>query len=255
MAPRKVTTKRLKSNPGRHLRGNICMAGLPLALALAACGPRARIPRHPLAVPDRVADSAAVAVLARSLAPVLYLQADESFPLERVVAVVHPARRVIAYHLLWRDDVHGAWIPFTRPTDQEIVWVGYDEAARPTTLWTFWHGDILRAEWRDKGTPAADVQWGKHGSLPHETIAGDLRFPRTMELFWLAAWLGIPDFALGRLNRKGPLCFCHGYRRYGRFPHAVPLASRLDAIVRTDDPAPALRAVFGRNYSRKQPWP
>ena len=32
------------------------------------------------------------------------------------VAVVHPDSQVVAYHLLWRDDAHGAWIPFTVPT-------------------------------------------------------------------------------------------------------------------------------------------
>ena len=55
--------------------------------------------------------------LARELAPLLYIQRDEWFPLERVVAVVHPSRRIIGYHLLWKDDVHGSWIPFTVPTD------------------------------------------------------------------------------------------------------------------------------------------
>ena len=50
------------------------------------------------------------------LAPLLYAQRDEWFPLERIVAVVHPTRRVIAYHLLWKDDVHASWIPFTVPT-------------------------------------------------------------------------------------------------------------------------------------------
>ena len=68
-------------------------------------------------------------MLARSLAPLLYVQRDEWFPLDRVVAVLNPTRRVIAYHLLWRDDVHGSWIPFTVPTDEEIVWVGYDSNA------------------------------------------------------------------------------------------------------------------------------
>lgn len=185
----------------------------------------------------------------------LYLQPDESFRLTRVVAVVHPTRRLIAYHLLWRDDVHGAWIPFTVPTDQEIVWVEYDEAQSPVALLTFWHEDILLADWRGKGAPAVDVQWGKHGSLPRGVIAADLRWPRTLGLFWLGALLGTPDLALGRLSRKGPLCFCHGYARYRRFTQPLELAPRLDAVVRTDNPQATLRAVFGKKYSRKQQWP
>ncbi len=226
-----------------------------LAFALTACGPRAHIPPRPERLPGSIPSTDSIARLAGKLAPVLYLQPDESFRLTRVVAVVHPARRLIAYHLLWRDDVHGAWIPFTVPTDQEVVWVEYDDANAPVRLWTFWHQDVLHADWRGKGVPAVDVQWGKHGSLPHGARAEDLRWPRTLGAFWLAALLGVPDFALGRLSRKGPLCFCHGYARYRRFTQPLELAPRLDAVVRTDDPNATLRAVFGTKYSRKQLWP
>ena len=78
-----------------------------------------------------------------------------------------PTRRVIAYHLLWQDDVNGSWIPFTVPTDEEVVWVGYDSTRAPTDIWTYWHGTLLHADWRERGQVAIDVQWGKHGSLPH----------------------------------------------------------------------------------------
>src|SRR5688500_12433218 len=104
----------------RRLRTGLC-----LALSCAACGPRAHIP--PLQrIAEALANDDHASVRPRSLAPVLFLQRDEWFSLERVVAVVHPTRPVIAYHLLWRDDAHGSWIPFTVPTDQEIVWVGHD---------------------------------------------------------------------------------------------------------------------------------
>src|ERR1700680_305348 len=69
------------------------------------------------------ADSAAWA-LAKSLAPVLYLQRDEPFPLDRVVAVVHTTEPVIAYHLLWRHDVNGQWVPWAKPSDEEGVYGG-----------------------------------------------------------------------------------------------------------------------------------
>ena len=92
-----------------------------LSTLLAACGPHAHIPLRPANLPDALASTDSGAVLARRLAPVLYLQRDETFPLERVVAVLHPTRPLIAYHLLWRDDVHGSWIPFTVPTDEEVL--------------------------------------------------------------------------------------------------------------------------------------
>ena len=55
-------------------------------------------------------------------------------------------------------------------TDEEVLWVGYDSTRAPTTIWTYWHGSVLHTEWRDKGAPAVDVQWGKHGSLPHRVV-------------------------------------------------------------------------------------
>jgi hypothetical protein len=194
-------------------------------------------------------------MLARTLAPLLYVQRDEWFPLERVVAVLHPSRNVIAYHLLWRDDVNGSWIPFTVPTDEEVVWVGYDSTRAPTDLWTYWHGTLLHADWRDRGQTAVDVQWGKHGSLPHLVRQSDLPAFKTLNSFYAFTWLGLPDIWLGEFTRRGPFCFCHGYRRYRDFSRAVRLVEHIDVIVRADDATEVLAAVFGRSYSRKTPWP
>ncbi len=222
---------------------------------LSACGPHAHIPPRPSVIPGALADSDAGAQLARALAPLLYIQRDEWFPLERVVAVLHPTRPVIAYHLLWKDDVHGSWIPFTVPTDEEVVWVAYDSTYAPTDIWTFWHGTMLHADWRDRGQVAIDVQWGKHGSLPHRTIESDLPRFKKMNLFYAFTWIGLPDIWLGDLTRRGPFCFCHGYGRYRDFATLMPLSTRLDAVVRLDDPVPALTEVFGRPYSKKRAWP
>ena len=236
---------------------NMMRVGLVLCGLLAACGPRARIPTlAPHArIPGSVEDSSEVAKLARSLAPILFLQRDEWFPLERVVAVVHPERQVIAYHLLWRDDVHGSWIPFTVPTDQEVVWIGYDSTHAPTDLWAYWHGKILRADWRDRGPGLVSVQWGKHGSLPHGLIESDLPGHTKMNAFYLFTWLGLPDIWLGRLTRKGPMCFCRGYDRYREFVRPLPLGDRVDVVLHTSDPNPALVEVFGRPFSKKPRWP
>ena len=72
------------------------------AFLSAGCGPRAHIPARPSepeTLPGALPASDVAAQMARSLAPVLFLQRDEWFPLDRVVAVLHPTRRVIAYHL------------------------------------------------------------------------------------------------------------------------------------------------------------
>jgi hypothetical protein len=206
-------------------------------------------------VPEHLSPTDGDAVLARQLAPVLYLQRDEWFPLSRVVAVVHPTRRIIAYHLLWRDDAHGAWLPFTVPTDQEIVWVGYDSTLAPVRVWTYWHGTVLRTDWRGRGQVRIDVQWGKHGSLPRGVVLDDLPLFRKLDDYFLLSWFGIPDLLLGTLVRAGPRCFCHGAGRYHDFSRPLLLADRIDAVVRTARPHEALRAVFGEPYSRKRAWP
>ena len=225
------------------------------AWLLLGCGPRANIPPAPVTVPASLGADHPAALLARTLAPTLYLQPNEWFPLERVVAVVHPERPIIAYHLLWRDDVHGSWIPFTVATDQEIAWVGYDPEGKATDLWTFWHGTVLHADWRDRGDPAADVQWGKHGLLPRRVIESDLPATRKLNSFYLFTWLALPDIWLGNLTRPGPWCFCRGYDRYRQYTEPLELRHRLDVIVSTDDPHEALKAVFGAKYSRKRQWP
>jgi hypothetical protein len=220
-----------------------------------ACGPHAHIPPRPVALPAALSDDDSGARLAHTLAPLLYLQRDEWFPLDRAVAVVHPSRRIIAYHLLWRDDVHGSWIPFTVPTDEEVVWVGYDQKGAPTDLWTYWHGKILHTDWHDRGPPAVDVQWGKHGSLPRGIIESDLPRFRTLNAFYAYHFVFLPDILLGKLTRPGPSGFFHSYARYRDFSRILVLSDSLDVVVRAENPRQSLEAVFGKPYSNKIQWP
>jgi hypothetical protein len=193
--------------------------------------------------------------LAHTLAPLLYRQRDEWFPLDRAVAVVHPSRPIIAYHLLWHDDVHGAWIPHTIPTDEEIVWIGYDASGAPTDMWTYWHGTVLHTDWRGRGTPAVDVQWGKHGLLPRGIIESDLPRFQTLNAFYAFHQVGVLDILLGRVTRPGPSGFFHSYGRYRDFSRVLRLSDSLDLVVRSENPSEALSAVFGTPYSDKPPWP
>lgn len=234
------------------LRRHIAVAAVA-ALGIAGCAPHGRVPPLPVFVPES-GDSADVA-LARALAPVLYVQRDEPFPLERVVAVLHPTRPIIAYHLLWRHDINGQWVPWAKPSDEEEVWVGYDRATHaPTDLWTYWHGTILHASTR--GAPATvAVQWGKHGSLPKGVAEGGLPRAQTLNVFYALEFLLIPDMILGKIVHGGPVGFFHTYRRYRDFSTVLPLAGRLDAVVRAEDVRPSLRTVFGRIYSNKRWWP
>lgn len=238
----------------QHTHRAIRLAITPVIIALSGgCGPRAHIPLRPIELPGALPASDSGAIVARSLAPVLYLQRDERFPLSRVVAVVHPFKRIIAYNFLWRDDVNGSWIPFTVPTDQEVVWVGYDESHAPTDVWTYWHGTILHTRW-PKSQVAIDVQWGKHGSLPRGIIETSLPNLKKLNFFFAATRFLIPDQVLGRANRKGPVVFPHSYRRYRDFSREMTISNRLDAVARAEDPDKVLQAVFG-HYSHKPAWP
>ena len=222
-------------------------------LALA-CAPRVNLPTLTPDVQHQSQDS--VGLLARALAPDLYLQRDEPFPLDRVAAIVHPTRPIVAYHLLWRHDINGQWAPWAEPSDEEVVWVGYDPATgAPRELWTYWHGTLLHTLVRTGDRPAVDVQWGKHGSLPHRVIESDLPRHKTLNVFYVLSFLLLPDMFLGRLSHGGPVGFFHDYARYRAFTHRVTLGDRLDAVFRTQEPEMVLPSVFGPRYSHKTAWP
>ena len=224
------------------------------ALAATGCYRQSGIPPVPPVVP-LAADSASVA-LAKALAPVLYVQRDEPFPLERVVAVVNPKKPIIAYAMAWKWDLNGQWLPWTKSSDEEEVWVGYDSLTHaPTDLWTYWHGTILHTPWRDKGQPAVDVQWGKHGSLPRGVIESDLPGSKSLNLLYALDFATLPDIWMGKLIHGGPWGFFHSYARYRDFSTTLPLADRLTAVVESDDPRPALQAVLGTRFSNKRAWP
>jgi len=221
---------------------------------IAACSRGAYAP--PVPSPEAFGADSVTWALAHTLAPVLYLQRDEPFPLDRVVAVVHPTRPVIAYHLLWRHDVNGQWLPWAKPSDEEVVWVGYDpDTHAPTEIWTYWHGTQLHTLWTDYGPPAIDVQWGKHGSLPRGINTKDLPPDKSLKAFYNYEFILIPDILLGKLAHGGPWGFFHSFRRYSDFSKVVQLGDKLDLVVKTADPREALRAVFGRVYSNKKWWP
>jgi hypothetical protein len=108
----------------------------------------------------------------RRFTPRLHTAATELFPLKDAAAVLHPAERLVAYHLFWEDDID--FPDDNDPCDHEVVWVQFAPGGRTIErFWTYFHGRILEGgeaslrDARDHGMrPRVDVQWGKHGSLP-----------------------------------------------------------------------------------------
>ncbi len=87
--------------------------------------------------------------------------------------MLHPSERLIAYHLFWEDDID--FPEDNDPCDHELVWVQFSrDGLTLERFWTYFHGRILDGgeptlrDARDHAMrPRVNVQWGKHGSLPH----------------------------------------------------------------------------------------
>jgi hypothetical protein len=110
--------------------------------------------------------------LARRFAPRVYVNASEFFPLKDFAVIIHPAERLIAYHLFWEDDID--FPEDNDPCDHELMWVRYSpDRMSIEKIWTYFHGRILAGgeaalsdAHRNRMRPRVNVQWGKHGSMP-----------------------------------------------------------------------------------------
>jgi hypothetical protein len=109
--------------------------------------------------------------LAQHFLPRLFTTPSEPFRLQDFAVILHPSRRLIAYHLFWEDDID--FPEDNDPCDHEVLWVEYSEDHKTITgLSTYFHGRILRGSAdaiqeakAHAGRPRINVQWGKHGSL------------------------------------------------------------------------------------------
>ena len=196
---------------------------------LCACGPRAHIPPRPVVVAGALPDSDSATRLAHRLAPLLYLQRDEWFPLDRAVAVVHPTRPIIAYHLLWHDDVHGAWIPLHR-SDRRGDRLGRLRPERCADR----HLDLLARQDAARRLAPSRHPGGRRAvgkaRLPaarHHRERPARASRRSTRSTPFTSW-GSLDILLGRITRPGPSGFFHSYGRYRDFSRVL----RLDRLAR-----------------------
>lgn len=109
--------------------------------------------------------------LARHFLPRVFVTSDERFELKDLVVVLHPREPLIAYHLVWQDDID--FLTDNDPGDHEIVWIRYNKDKKNTVerAWAYWHEkfpcsktSVDKAN-RDDARINVFVQWGKHGSL------------------------------------------------------------------------------------------
>ncbi|HEU4390873.1 MAG TPA: hypothetical protein VFV34_23920 [Blastocatellia bacterium] len=110
--------------------------------------------------------------LIRRFAPRVYVTRSEPFPLKDFIAILHPTRRLIAYHFFWEDDID--FPEDNDPCDHELMWVRFSADQKSIEkIWTYFHGRILEGAAgavadarRHAMRPRVVVQWGKHGSMP-----------------------------------------------------------------------------------------
>jgi hypothetical protein len=226
--------------------------------ATAACGTGSEVTRTEPHLPTH--GSTELETLARRFAPVLRLHADEPYGIADVVAVFHPSRPLIGYHVFFVNDV-------VRPHDgerfdHEIVWVEYDAVSlKVADVSTYWHRTVLRtraciAEAQSSSQrPIVDVQWGQHGMLP---------------LGWEALRTTRPHLEL-RLNysmvhrsersvfptHESPVVFDGTYDDYVRFTEPVELAGFVDrnSVAVAGRPQDVLEGRIAAVFARKKNWP
>ena len=201
------------------------------------------------------------AALARCLAPILNLHTTEPFAIVRVVAVFHPARPLVAYHLFFAEDAffagHG------KRTDHEVIWIMYD----PTTFnvvdaFSLWHravvhtGECPAEARRARSSARFDVQWGQHGILPFGwRQAPGWRIRGLLRLHYVYAryLTGIP----GVQARGYAVAFAGSFEEYVHFLRPVELSDYIhdDDVVVSEHAIAQITARLGKAFAAKKEWP
>jgi hypothetical protein len=102
--------------------------------------------------------------------PILMVTPKECFPLKDIVAVHHPSKPIIGYHLFWEDDYD--FPDDYEPCDHEECWIEYDpETEVVTNVMSWFHARILESKLAaneahlNQDRALIRIEWGKHGSL------------------------------------------------------------------------------------------
>ena len=249
------------ARPGSFSRRRFADAALALTLACAAisCG-RAGAGSF-AARPECVDGEVGLETLARRFAPVLVLHPSEPYRLVAVIAVMHPAKPMVAYHVFFEDDVFLAGRG--KSLDHEIAWVAYDPVTlKATGVFTLWHRTVLETESclmdaKASGQrPRIDVQWGQHGLLPYGWEGLVTARPR-LELamhYELARHVNrIPKASA----RDAGVTFGGSYDEYVTFTERIDTADFIGegGVVRAERSGKFLESLLGETFLHKKEWP
>jgi tetratricopeptide (TPR) repeat protein len=237
-----------------HYRKELWQAGAYYQRALA------------LEPPAGLTEAETAAVL--RYAPVLYTTPDEFFQLLDVVAIKHPLRPLIAYHLFWEDDYN--FPDDYDPCDHEQVWIAYHEQTGAVEgVWSFYHSRILGAAEavaeanRNGGRAGIRIEWGIHGSL----VKGweELQLPPAGQPLMDCLKAGFAHLSRGGrrpdhpLKKRWPPCFPGSFQAYLDFSrplHTEEWLRRKRFYAASRWSNPVLQQHFlTYNFAPKFDWP
>jgi hypothetical protein len=202
--------------------------------------------------------------LVRRFAPRLYTTPTEFFGLRDAAAIVHPDRRLIAYHLFWDDDID--FPEDDDPSDHEVIWVAYAPGGKDIEqVYAYFHGrilagtaDTLKDARANGGRPRIQVQWGKHGSIPFglEQTVAQVNEATFRKLSTEGARLS--DHGLAR-RMKWPVKFAGTSKDYYDYSKVVDPIAWLDrakmARVSRWNTATISQHFLAYNFRAKLEWP
>jgi hypothetical protein len=197
-------------------------------------------------------------------APRLYTVRGEYFPLKDIVAVIHPDRPVIAYHLFWDDDID--FPADNEPADHEIVWVEFDPATgRVKEISAYLHSYIAHGEGAAAdadahgGRPWIGVEWGKHGSLPLNSPKGAGGADKVLRHNWTQLHTQGRKRQDHPLAREWPVKFEGDFEAYCNYSEEVdprPLLRERRLMIVSRWPNAAINQHCLRyNFAPKTEWP
>jgi hypothetical protein len=202
--------------------------------------------------------------LVLKFAPRLQRVANEFFPLKDIVAILHPEKPVIAYHLFWDDDL--GFPSDNDPCDHEVVWVEFDPATRQVTrVSTYWHGRIVTTEAAaadanaHDGRPWIGVEWGFHGSIPWQAPGSVKVVDDVLRDHFQKAKYGLKSRPADPLARGWPTEFAGDYAAFTRFSEPLdprPMLRERDLVyVSRWANATLNRYCLRYNFAAKTEWP
>jgi hypothetical protein len=220
--------------------------------------------RDALALDPPTSPLAEQSTLIMKFAPRLHTVPGEFFPLKDIVAVMHPDKPVIAYHLFWDDDID--FPADNEPADHEIVWVEFDPATKAVTqISTYLHGYIVHGEEAAAeanvhgGRPWVGVEWGKHGSLAWGAADGSEGAGKVLHHNWTALHNEGRKRQDHPLARGWPLKFTGDFSAYKNFSVELDprdlLQERKLTIVSRWPNAAINQHCLRYNFAPKTEWP